>query len=105
LLGREFSIQNWRSGERISSISFGFLAQTPFERTKVVKALNEANIENRMYSAGNIGRHPFFYERFGTFTHPMADQIHDCGLFVPNHQDITKEQVELISTIALNARR
>ena len=103
LLSDKFPIQRWKTGERVSSISFGFLAHSQFQRERIVEKLNEAEIENRMYSAGNLGRHPFYYERFGEFRHALADQIHDCGLFVPNQQNLTSKDVEFVCSVIKSA--
>ena len=45
------------------SISFGALADSTEQRRKIVSALVENGVETRIFSAGNLGLHPFWYEK------------------------------------------
>src|SRR3989344_3271288 len=67
------------------SIHFGALAKDGDERKRIVSALRENGIETRIFSAGNLGLHPFWYNRYGRASFPMADRIHHTGFFLPNH--------------------
>ncbi len=89
--------------DTISSISFGALAASPAERKKIVAALVDHLIDTRLFSAGNLGRHPFWTERHGVFSAPMADRIHDCGFFLPNNQTLVREDLDFICAVVLRA--
>ena len=56
--------QEWGDDKPVS-ISFGALASSKEHRTKIVNRLVEEGIETRIYSAGNLGRHPFWVKRYG----------------------------------------
>lgn len=87
----------------ICSISFGALAASREERRQIVSALEETGIETRIFSAGNLGLHPFWYERYGKASFPMADRIHTQGFFLPNHPSLKLDEVDFISDIVLKA--
>jgi len=87
----------------ICSISFGALAKDMEERRKIVKALEDNSIETRIFSAGNLGLHPFWINRYSKFSSPMADRIHYCGFFLPNNPSLKLEDIEFISRVVLNS--
>lgn len=103
-LGDKFVTQQCNdSAAQISSISFGLVADSVEQRAAIVNALTENGIETRLFSAGNLGLHPFWVKRYGKSSFPMADRIHDCGLFLPNHPLLTSSDIELISQVVLEA--
>ncbi|HRI38777.1 MAG TPA: hypothetical protein PLO50_09490, partial [Nitrospira sp.] len=57
----------------------------------------------RIFSAGNLGLHPFWMNRYGAASFPVADRIHHCGFFLPNHPSLSEEDIATISTIVLEA--
>lgn len=92
-------------GDDISSISFCAVAQSVEEKKKVVEALDKNRIDTRIFTAGNLGRHPFWFERHGTFSAPMADRLHRHGFFLPNNQSLSRRDVEFICKVARDAAR
>lgn len=99
-LGDKLTIQKCDPESTICSISFGALAAHSEQRRRIVNALVENGIETRIFSAGNLGLHPFWYERYGKASFPMADRIHYCGFFLPNHPSLKLEDVDFISKVA-----
>ncbi|OGQ05057.1 MAG: hypothetical protein A2W61_02975 [Deltaproteobacteria bacterium RIFCSPLOWO2_01_44_7] len=87
----------------ICSISFGALAKNTEQRRSIVSALVENGIETRIFSAGNLGLHPFWYNRYGKASFPMADKIHHCGFFLPNNPSLSVENIDSISNVVLKA--
>ncbi len=103
-LGGRFAIQKAADPKaEICSISFGLLARDTEERRRIVKALVANGIETRIFSAGNLGLHPFWHERFGKASFPMADRIHHTGLFLPNNPSLKPADVDFISKVVLDA--
>lgn len=88
-------------GDVISSISFGAVAKSMEQRSEVVEALIKNKIDTRLFSAGNLGRHPFWAERYGAFSSPVADKIHGCGFFLPNNQSLNRQDIEFICELVL----
>jgi CDP-6-deoxy-D-xylo-4-hexulose-3-dehydrase len=87
----------------ICSIHYGALAKDNEERRKIMKALDENGIETRIFSAGNLGLHPFWFERYGKASFPIADRIHYTGLFLPNNPTLSSKDIEFISNVVLNS--
>lgn len=102
-LGNRFVIQRPPQNSTAASISFGLLADEPAQRRAIVQALVAQGIETRMFSAGNLGLHPFWINRYGRTSFPVADRIHHCGFFLPNHPSLTKDDVSFISHVVLEA--
>ena len=103
LFGDRFYYQKYDSDSTICSIHFGMLASDTEERKKIVKALENNGIETRIFSAGNLGLHPFWHERYGKASFPMADKIHHTGLFLPNNPSLKPEDIKFISEVVLNS--
>lgn len=97
----KLSFQKFDPESTVCSISFGALARDTEQRRRIVKALENGGIETRIFSAGNLGLHPFWVERYGKASFPMADKIHHCGFFLPNHPSLKLEEVDFISKTVL----
>ena len=102
-LGDKLIIQRCDPESTICSISFGALAQNTEQRKSIVAALIENGVETRIFSAGNLGLHPFWYNRYGKASFPMADKIHYCGFFLPNNPSLKLEDIDTIANVVLNA--
>ena len=96
--------QKWPKNSKPVSISFGALAKNPAHRKNVVKALVKNGIETRLFSAGNLGLHPFWFERFGKFRHPISDRVHSAGFFLPNNESLSKKDILFICGVVNNAK-
>ena len=90
--------QNWFKNKPVS-ISFGALANDTDHRQQIVTRLVENGIETRIFSAGNLGLHPFWYERYGRFNDKMSNKIHSNGFFVPNYPELTKDEIKFICDV------
>jgi CDP-6-deoxy-D-xylo-4-hexulose-3-dehydrase len=102
-LGKRFYTQRPPQGSKVASISFGLLADSAEQRTRIVRALVAEGVETRIFSAGNLGLHPFWMNRYGKAGFPVADRVHHCGLFLPNHASMTDQDVLHISRVVLEA--
>lgn len=93
------AFQKWNKKAVPCSISFGALARDIDHRVKIVKALTAHHIETRLFSAGNLGLHPFWFERYGEFHDAVADRIHDCGFFLPNNESLGAKDIRFICDV------
>ncbi|MDO8505607.1 MAG: DegT/DnrJ/EryC1/StrS aminotransferase family protein [bacterium] len=91
--------QKWHSKAVPCSISLGAIAKDVDHRKRIVHALDAQSIETRLFSAGNLGRHPFWYERYGKFSDSVSDRVHDCGFFLPNNESLTEKDVRFICDV------
>lgn len=98
-----FYVQRPPANSEVASISVGLLADSNEQRHRIVQALVKNGIETRIFSAGNLGLHPFWMSRYGKSSFPVADRIHHCGFFLPNHAALTAEDVATISQVVLEA--
>jgi len=97
-LDGHFEFQDW-GNDNPCSISFGALAESKEHRKEVVNRLVENGIETRIFSAGNLGLHPFWVNRFGEFHGEVADKIHSRGFFLPNYPELETEDINFISEV------
>ncbi len=102
-LGAHLYFQKAPEGSQVCSIHCGALARDPEQRHSIVKALVDSGIETRVFSAGNLGLHPFWEKRYGRSSFPMADRIHHCGFFLPNHPALDVESVDTICEVVKGA--
>jgi CDP-4-dehydro-6-deoxyglucose reductase, E1 len=103
ILGNRFMTQRPPAGSESASISFGLLAENPAQRRAIVQALAAKGIETRIFSAGNLGLHPFWINRYGAASFPVADRIHHCGFFLPNHASLDEADIDQIAGVVLEA--
>ena len=94
--------QNWYKNKPVS-ISFGALASDNQHRRQIVKRLVENGVETRIFSAGNLGVHPFWAEKYGIFNDKMSNKIHSNGFFLPNYPELTLEEIQHICQIVKGA--
>jgi CDP-6-deoxy-D-xylo-4-hexulose-3-dehydrase len=102
-LGAHFYVQRPPAGSQVASISVGLIADSREQRRHIVKNLAQHGIETRIFSAGNLGLHPFWTSRYGVTSFPVADRIHHCGFFLPNHAGLTTEDIVAISQAVMEA--
>lgn len=65
----------------------------------VIKRLRENDIEVRPLIAGNMVNKPMWYERYPKVSLPNAELIDMYGFYLPNHQDLTIDDIEKITKI------
>lgn len=68
-------------------------------KADIIKELRMNNIECRPLVCGNIGLQPFWKDIYGETNFEFANIIHNLGLYVPNHNNITRDDIILISKI------
>ena len=90
-------------GDTISSISFCAVARSSGMRKKIVRELERRQIDTRIFTAGNLGRHPFWTDRFRPFSAPVADRLYNGGFFLPNNQSLRPADIKAICTVVANA--
>lgn len=102
-LAERFYVQRPPAESDVASISVGLLADSTEHRRAIVHALSRHGVETRIFSAGNLGLHPFWISRYGKKSFPVADRIHHCGFFLPNHAALTDDDVDTIARIVMEA--
>lgn len=90
------------SAAPMSSFAYGTLVEN---RMEVFEHLSKNEIECRPLICGNIGRHPFWTDRYSDPQLKNADVVHDFGIYLPNHHNLSEESVKFVcdtfKTVAL----
>ncbi len=80
--------------DQLSSFAFGTIVEN---RLEVFKYLKEHGIETRPLICGSMGKQPFWIKINNGVTHlPVADVVHDYGLYLPNHLYVSKDDVKYV---------
>jgi len=90
--------QDWRDHFPVS-ISFGALANDKQHRKEIVTRLVEGGVETRIFSAGNLGLHPFWVDKYGKFDDKVSNEIHSRGFFLPNYPELKEEEIDVVCDI------
>jgi CDP-6-deoxy-D-xylo-4-hexulose-3-dehydrase len=85
-----------REGDFVSNFAYPVVHS---ERDTIIEKIKEQNIEVRPLIAGSMAKQPFASEINKKYGTGNSDIIHEKGFYVPNHQDLTIEQVEFISSL------
>lgn len=81
----------------VSNFAFPIVSKN---KSNIVKTLKKQNVECRPLIAGNMANKPFWTKKFGkSKDFPNADLLDEFGFYVPNHQDLSAADIQLVSTI------
>jgi CDP-6-deoxy-D-xylo-4-hexulose-3-dehydrase len=90
----------WKIKPPIESFVSNFAYPIITENIKeLVKELQEKNVECRPLICGSMSEQPFWYESYGKTILPNATRVHNLGLYLPNHSELTQNEIEFISDI------
>lgn len=79
--------------DRLSPFAYGtFVAN----RNEVFSHLKENKIESRPLICGSIARQPFWQKRFPEKSLPHADAVHDYGMYLPIHPEMSDSDVKFV---------
>ena len=92
------SFQKWNNDYPVS-ISFGALAENNSHRREIVNRLVSEGVETRIFSAGNLGLHPFWVDLYGVYNDEVSDNIHSRGFFLPNYPELTEKEIDIICDV------
>lgn len=68
-------------------------------RNLIVNNLIKNNIESRPLIVGNMANKPMWYKKYGKVKLKNCENIDKYGFYIPNHQDLTLEEINFITTI------
>lgn len=86
----------------VSAFAIPVICSTQELRDTYVKKCKEMGIETRPIVAGNMNRQPFFKQYMSQLPLPVADKVHTCGFYLPNHPDLTEEEIDYLSSVFIN---
>jgi CDP-6-deoxy-D-xylo-4-hexulose-3-dehydrase len=85
-----------RENSFISNLGYPIIHK---KRNDIIKELQENHIEVRPLIAGSIANKPFWIKRYGKSIFPNADIVDKYGFYLPNHQDLSFEDISFITDI------
>jgi CDP-6-deoxy-D-xylo-4-hexulose-3-dehydrase len=68
-------------------------------RSKIMEIMTKEGIEVRPLIAGSMGRQPFWLKHYEMPELPNCDLLHEFGFYIPNHQDLTIDEINKICKI------
>jgi CDP-6-deoxy-D-xylo-4-hexulose-3-dehydrase len=68
-------------------------------KQKIIDRLQKNNIEVRPLIAGDMSKKPMWYEKYGNQSLPNCELVNEYGFYIPNHQDLTETQINIILNI------
>jgi CDP-6-deoxy-D-xylo-4-hexulose-3-dehydrase len=77
----------------LSSFAYGTAVTN---RQEVARHLAQNGIESRPLICGNIARHPFWSRSNEHTELPVADFVHDFGMYLPNHASLSSLEVRKV---------
>jgi len=82
----------------LSSFAYGTFVE---DRARLAERLALNEIESRPLLCGNLGRHPFWLKKKPEFSAPVANLVHDHGIYFPNHAQLKSSQIERLCEIVI----
>jgi CDP-6-deoxy-D-xylo-4-hexulose-3-dehydrase len=68
-------------------------------KKNIVESLRNNQVEVRPLIAGDLSQKPVWYEKFGKIYLPNCDKINQFGFYVPNHHDLSEDDIRFICKI------
>ncbi len=69
------------------------------KRDEIVQTLIAERVEVRPLVCGSMGVQPFYADAYGRTELPNASVIDECGCYVPNHQQLTDDDIRCVCEI------
>lgn len=85
-----------KPGDFVSSFAIPIVHK---KRNDIVKELQDNNIEVRPLIAGNMATKPMWYNENDIPPLPNCELVNEFGFYIPNHQDLTKNEINKITSI------
>ena len=83
-------------GDFVSNFALPIVSKN---KKKIVDRLTSEGVEVRPLIAGDMSKKPMWYERYGKVSLPNCERINEFGFYIPNHQDLSEDQIKLIIDI------
>jgi CDP-6-deoxy-D-xylo-4-hexulose-3-dehydrase len=84
-----------------SSFAIPFICESVEEKKELIIDLKNNEIACRPLISGSMGIQPFYTEKHGVNKLPNCNKVDECGLYIPNHDKMEKEDIDKICDILL----
>lgn len=85
-----------------SSFAIPHISKDSESKNRLVRKLTENNIACRPLISGSMGTQPFYVEKYGELKLPNCSIVDERGIYFPNHDKLTEEEINKISDLILN---
>lgn len=85
-----------------ANFSIPVILETLEQKKRLVELLRQNGVECRPLISGSMGTQPFYTKLYGRVILPNCSIVDERGIYVPNHPDLTKEQIEFICNLILS---
>lgn len=85
----------------VSNFAFPIISRN---RESLVKSLISKNIECRPLICGSMGTQPMYVKRYGRTLLKNAEYLKTNGMYVPNHQNMSQQDVDLVCSVIKETR-
>jgi CDP-6-deoxy-D-xylo-4-hexulose-3-dehydrase len=89
------------SDEFTSNFAIPVITKSSEDKENLIKELEENNIACRPLISGSMGTQPFYKKLYGENKLPNCSIIDERGVYVPNHDKMTKEDIDRVCNILL----
>jgi len=87
--------------EFTSNFAIPVITKSSEDKEKLVKDLQDNNIACRPLISGSMGTQPFYKKLYGEKKLPNCSIIDERGIYVPNHDKMTNEDIDRVCEILL----
>lgn len=84
-----------------SSFALPIICKSSEDKKKLITELTDNNIMCRPLISGSMGTQPFYTKIYGENKLPNCTILDECGMYVPNHDKMTIEDIDIICEILL----
>jgi CDP-6-deoxy-D-xylo-4-hexulose-3-dehydrase len=88
-------------GSYTSSFAIPVICKSSEDKNKLIKELTDNNITCRPLISGSMGTQPFYTKIYGQNKLPNCSKLDECGIYVPNHDKMTTEDIDIVCEILL----
>lgn len=85
-----------------ANFSIPVILETAEKKKQLVSLLRQNGVECRPLISGSMGTQPFYTKLYGRVILPNCSIVDERGIYVPNHPELTKEQIEFICNLILS---
>jgi len=84
-----------------SNFAIPIITKNKEDKQNLIKDLTKNNIVCRPLVSGSMGTQPFYKKLYGEKKLVNCSKIDECGLYIPNHPKLNKEDIDLMCNIIL----
>jgi CDP-6-deoxy-D-xylo-4-hexulose-3-dehydrase len=84
-----------------SNFAIPVITKTSEDKKRLIKELTDNNISCRPLISGSMGSQPFYKKLYGETLLPNCTIVDERGIYVPNHDKMTKDDIDRICEILL----